>query len=185
MSRPLAASSRPPLHNGCDHGCDLPEVRDDMTPDAPNEPATFTGFLIRRAQQTHVAVWSREVDPDVTSVQFGVLSLLATYPGMSQRELCDGLDLDRSTIATLVARLERHGLIERERDAGDRRRNRLVLTESGRSEYQRLRPRVENVERALTSGMTDDEHREFRRLIHIVLSSAALTTTDGDSTRVR
>jgi DNA-binding MarR family transcriptional regulator len=149
-----------------------------MTQGAKNEPAAFTGFLIRRAQQTHVAVWSREVDQAVTSVQFGVLSLLAANPGISQRELCDELDLDRSTIATLVARLERHQLIERERDSGDRRRNRLVLTESGQSEYRRLRPRVDNVERVLTAGMTDREHREFRRLIGIVLSSAEPSATN-------
>jgi DNA-binding MarR family transcriptional regulator len=149
-----------------------------MTQGAKNEPAAFTGFLIRRAQQTHVAVWSREVDQAVTSVQFGVLSLLAANPGISQRELCDELDLDRSTIATLVARLERHQLIERERDSGDRRRNRLMLTESGHSEYRRLRPRIDNVERVLTAGMTDCEHREFRRLIGIVLSGAEPSATN-------
>jgi hypothetical protein len=54
----------------------------------------------------------------VTSVQFGVLSVLARTPGASQTELCAQLDLDRSTIADIVARLERHGLSERIRDAG-------------------------------------------------------------------
>ena len=47
------------------------------------EPFHFTGFLIRRAQQAHVAAWQREVSADISSVQFGVLSVLARTPGAS------------------------------------------------------------------------------------------------------
>lgn len=135
------------------------------------EPMKFTGFLIRRAQQAHVAVWSREVSSDITSVQFGVLSVLARRPGASQRELCDELDLDRSTIASLVVRLEHRGWIERERHVDDKRRNTLRLTDAGRDEIARLRPHVDDVERALTAALTPDERTEFRRLLRVVLSS--------------
>ena len=136
---------------------------------AEPEPVEYTGLLIRRAQQAHSAAWAREVSTEVSSVQFGVLSVLERRPGTSQRELGDELDLDRSTIADLVTRLEKRGAIERERTIGDRRRNALRLTESGIAELIRLRPHVHDVEQALTGTLNPGERDELRRLLRSVL----------------
>ena len=136
------------------------------------EPFGYTGFLIRRAQQLHAAAWQREVSAQVSSVQYGVLAILDRRPGASQRELGDELDLDRSTVADVVARLERRGVLARERHADDRRRNTLVLTEQGRAELESLRPHVAGVERVLTDGLGDRDRTEFRRLLVAVLAHA-------------
>jgi DNA-binding MarR family transcriptional regulator len=45
----------------------------------------------------------------VRSPAFSSLNIVARTPGASQMELCAQLDLDRSTIADIVARLERLG----------------------------------------------------------------------------
>ncbi|MGK9149367.1 MarR family transcriptional regulator [Plantibacter flavus] len=117
----------------------------------------YIGFLIRRAQQAHVAAWQREVSTEITSVQFGVLDVVDTEPGVSQRELCDRLDLDRSTIADVVARLERRGLLARVRLPEDRRRNVLDTTEQGELELRALRPRVARMDAVLTAPLDDAE----------------------------
>jgi len=134
-----------------------------------HEVRSFTGYLIRRAQQAHVAVWQREVSTEISSPQFGVLSVLHEFPGRSQADLCDELDLDRSTIADLVMRLDRRGLIDRSRDEEDRRRNVLFLTALGQTEYAALLPRVEVLDHVLTSRLTDNEAVELRRLLAAVL----------------
>jgi DNA-binding MarR family transcriptional regulator len=131
----------------------------------------YTGFLLRRAQQAHVAAWQREVSADVTSVQFGVMNVLSANPGASQRELCEHLDLDRSTIADIVARLERHGIVERVRDAGDKRRNIVRLTAEGQREFRRLVPKVVRVDHVLTGGLSVDDAAALRRLLNAMLSS--------------
>lgn len=134
-------------------------------------PARYTGLLFRRVQQAHVAVWQREVSAEVTSVQFGVLDALSQSPGASQRELCVRLDLDRSTIAEIVARLERRKLISRGRDASDLRTNRLLLTEAGKREHRELVPRVARVDSVLT-GMLDEGDRDvLRRILTVILAS--------------
>lgn len=143
----------------------------DLDP-ADAAPSAYTGFLFRRAQQAHVAAWQREVSSTISSVQFGALSVLSRMPGSSQQDLCDELDLDRSTIADLVHRLERRGLIERRRDDADRRRNRLVLTGSGDDAFTELRPRVDEVERTLTNALSPDESRQLRALLTKVLAAA-------------
>lgn len=136
-----------------------------------DQPERFTGSLFRRAQQLHAAAWAREVSTAITSVQWATLDFLSRVPGASQRELCDELAVDRSTVADLVARLERNGLIERNSDAVDRRRNLLRLTTAGTAELEQLRPGVEHVEGILTSALTVEERRELRRLLHVVLAA--------------
>jgi len=130
-----------------------------------------TGSLIRRAQQRHAAEWTRLVSSTITSVQYAALAILADAPGASQRELGDALEIDRSTIADLAARLERHGLVVREQDATDRRRNVLRLTPAGQDALHQLRPQVDAVEQAMTRDLSAAEVAELRRLLRGILDT--------------
>lgn len=136
-----------------------------------HDVSEYTGYLIRRAQQAHVAAWQQEVSADVTSVQFGVLNVLSGTPGASQQHLVERLDLDRSTIAEIVVRLERRGLIERVRDIADRRRNVLNLTPLGARELATLLPRVTRVDQVLTQGISEQDAATLRRLLTMMLES--------------
>jgi DNA-binding MarR family transcriptional regulator len=131
-----------------------------------------TGFLVRRAQQVHLAVWAEEVGPGLTNIQFGVLNVLRSTGGASQRELCDTLALDRSTVAGLVARLEGRGLVERGRSPADRRRNVVRLTQAGTAEHERLLPRATRVDEVLTRHLSHEEGVTLRRLLQRVLNPA-------------
>ncbi|MGN8027205.1 MarR family winged helix-turn-helix transcriptional regulator [Microbacterium sp. 22242] len=130
-----------------------------------------TGYLIRRAQQRHVALWSRIVSTETTSVQFSILSILAGRGETSQRELCDAVDLDRSTIADLVRRMQRRDLLSRRRSAADARRNVVALTDLGRSELDRLRPRVDDLEAALTAGISPSELAQLHHGLNRILDA--------------
>lgn len=134
------------------------------------EPLRYTGHLIRRAQQLHVALWMSEVSRDVSSVQFAALAVLHRCPGISQRQLGSELDLDRSTIADVVSRMVSRGVIARDQDAADRRRKVLTLTADGEAELEDLRPHVEKVERSLTEALTRDERDSLRALLRAVLT---------------
>ncbi|WP_322059398.1 MarR family transcriptional regulator [Paraburkholderia sp. J63] len=129
----------------------------------------FTGSLVRRAQQRHAAVWLSEVSAEITSVQYAALEILRETPGLNQRQLGDALDVDRSTIADLVARMVRNGLIERSDDPADKRSYVLFLTADGKKQLTVLRPRVEEVERILTARLSQKEGLELRRLLSALL----------------
>jgi DNA-binding MarR family transcriptional regulator len=135
------------------------------------EPQKHTGFLLRRAQQQHVATWQSVIDSDTTNVQYGVLAVLARRPGIAQKDICDELDLDRFTIADICARMEKSGLVTRTTSVNDKRRNVLSLTEAGKHEHQRLEPFVEEVQRKLLQGLTDEEHETLRELLIKLLPS--------------
>lgn len=135
--------------------------------------AQTTGYLIRRAQQAHVDVWVREVSNETTSVQFGILNSLYRTPGVSQRELVAELDIDRSTLGETVTRLERRKLLQRVRDAGDRRRNVLCLTVEGEREFLDLLPRAAQVDRILTEGLEDHEREQLKDLLRHMMNGSA------------
>ena len=59
------------------------------------ELAHYTGYLVRRAQQLHAALWQHGRGLEVTSVQFGVLKLLQNNPSIDQRELGELLQLEK------------------------------------------------------------------------------------------
>lgn len=142
------------------------------------DPYRHTGYLIRRAQQLHVATWTRLVSTETTSVQYAILAVLSRLGHASQRVLCDEVDLDRSTIADLVARMERRRLLTRVRDPEDRRRNTVTLTERGHDEYARLRPHVEASDAELTSPLSEDDLAALRRALRRLLAAASAPTQE-------
>jgi len=135
------------------------------------EPERHTGYLIRRAQQRHVAAWTRIVSTEISSVQYSILVSLDRRGEASQRELCDDVDLDRSTVADLVSRMERRGLIQRRRDPADARRNTVTLTERGLAERRRLAPLVAQVEHELIGSLDADERAALRRALRALLAA--------------
>lgn len=61
--------------------------------------------------------------------QWAMLVKLARYPGLSQKDLAELLDVEPMTVARLTDRLAARGLVERRADPHDRRIWRLHLTD--------------------------------------------------------
>lgn len=129
------------------------------------EVRSHTGHLIRVAQQRHVGIWAQLVGADTTNVQYGVLTVLDAHPGASQKDICDALELDRSTIADVCVRMEKAGLVSRDTAADDRRRNVLQLTTEGAAELARVRPLVAEVQRELLARLDVEQQQHLRSLL--------------------
>jgi DNA-binding MarR family transcriptional regulator len=77
----------------------------------------------------------------VTSRQVTLLWLIRGNPGMSLRELAAEERISAPALSGHVDRLEKAGLLERARDATDRRRVGLALTDEGERLLKRVRAR--------------------------------------------
>lgn len=148
----------------------MTDAADDPRSVGEPEPYRYTGHLIRRAQQLHVAAWSQIVSTEISTVQYSILVVLEQRGQSSQRELCDAVDLDRSTVADLVRRMEHRGLITRGPDPADARRKTVRLTEHGFAERWRLRPLVERVEGRLTGSLSDEDWKALRGGLRLLLA---------------
>ncbi len=69
----------------------------------------------------------------VTQRQLTVLAAAGAAPGLTQNDLVRATGIDRSTLAELVSRMLKLGLLERRRSATDARANTVTLSAAGRS----------------------------------------------------
>ena len=104
------------------------------------------GHLLRRAQQVHTALWTEAFGAELTSPQYGVLTVLALHPGIDQKRLGELVSLDKASTADVVSRLSARGWIQRQRDPADARRNILALAPAAASELDHLTPAAQAVQ---------------------------------------
>jgi MarR family transcriptional regulator, lower aerobic nicotinate degradation pathway regulator len=122
---------------------------------------TTAGHLIRRAQQIHTAIWSHELDGDLTGPQYALLSALSRKSGVDQQTAGRLASLDKSTTANIVERLQRRGWVRRGRDARDGRRNVLSLTSTAKARLPEITARVEVVQERLLQPLGPGLRRGF------------------------
>ena len=109
-----------------------------------------------------------------------VLYELGQVEAIDFADLRRTLDLDAGYLSRLLARLEQQGLVARERAAHDRRRQRLTLTDDGRSAYETLDQRSAAEIATLLDGLA---HADRRRLldalqtVRTILDGAPAPTT--------
>ena len=96
---------------------------------------------------------------------FTVLVALDEDGPTSQAALGRRLSIDRSDMVAVINDLARDGLVARERDADDRRRNRIRLTPGGESALRRLDARIDEAQDALLDPLSAKERNELKRLL--------------------
>lgn len=129
------------------------------------------GHLIRRAQQAMNSAWDHKVSKTLSSPQFAVMNALLGEPELDQRTVGERVDIDRSTMADIVARLSSRGLLEWTRDATDGRRKMIRLTPKGRALLQEIIPRTHTMTRHLVRALSADEEAELLRLLRLVVTA--------------
>ncbi len=94
---------------------------------------TSPGHLLRRAQQYADDLYKAEVGSSgPTPRQFAVLHTVSQDEGLSQTDLVRRTGIDRSTLADMIARLTKKGLLARQRTKTDARANAVKLTAAGK-----------------------------------------------------
>jgi DNA-binding MarR family transcriptional regulator len=95
--------------------------------------AASATHLLHRALQIALDYHTEAAGTEgLTQRQFAVLAAAGAAEGLTQSDLVRATGIDRSTLADLVARMIRKGLLERERSATDARANSVRLSEAGR-----------------------------------------------------
>lgn len=94
-----------------------------------NDPRYGFAFLIQElARQMRRAFLERAAKSGLTQVQARALAVIYRNEGATQVEVSRKLDIHPMTVARLLDRMERAGLIERRRDPDDRRVFRIYLS---------------------------------------------------------
>jgi DNA-binding MarR family transcriptional regulator len=101
----------------------------------------------------------------LTAAQFDVMATLFRSSGLTQQGLAEHLLVTKGNIVGIVDRLEERGLVQRQPDPDDRRVNRLVLTDAGRTLMAQALPAHGRFITQVTECLSDEERRTLIDLL--------------------
>ena len=89
----------------------------------------------------------------------------AVGAGGNQKRLSNAIDVSPPNLATLLDRLEKRGLLVRQRNPLDKRSQTLVLTPDGVGMCIKAEKTASELERKATSALTDTEREQLLQLL--------------------
>ena len=139
--------------------------------------------LLHRAGQCAADVFQTELGSgDVTPRQFAVLVTVSQNEGLSQTHLVERTGIDRSTLADIVRRMLKKGLLQRRRTREDARAYAVKLTEEGWRVLKSVDPLARKVDdRILASLPSAQRERLLQDLNAIVLALSKMQMKDSPS----
>jgi DNA-binding MarR family transcriptional regulator len=120
---------------------------------------------------THaVALWIERAFADLrlTQAEAHVLAYLADHAPCSINDLHHSFGHKRSTLTSLLDRLERRGWIRRTAHPTSRRLVQIELTDTGRPVAEQVHAAVRGLEERVLARVGHQDNATFRRIIHIL-----------------
>lgn len=135
------------------------------------------GFLLTDSARLLRKLIDRRLQPlGLSRAQWSILAILSNHDGLSQSQISDELEIEKSTAGRLIDQVEKSGWIERRSIPGDRRLWGIHLTDRAR----RLTDEVESVilqtRAEMLRGLTEEQQQHLSELLQRVKAnlSAAL-----------
>jgi DNA-binding MarR family transcriptional regulator len=139
----------------------------------PGELGVFPGYLLARLGEASSRRFHKALEPEgLHPRHFGVMTMVAAQPGMSQQQLHEKTAIDPSSMVAVIDELQSRGLAERRHDPDDRRARTIYLTEQGEQTLQRIRGLAADLQREFFAALTAQERRELHALLRKLAGSA-------------
>lgn len=118
--------------------------------------------LLHRAGQCAGDIFHAEMKVDgLTPRQLAVLVTVSNNEGLSQTGLVDRTGIDRSTLADIVRRMQRKGLLQRRRTKEDARAYAVKLTDEGRKVLRTAEPLARRVDDRILDALPNKQRDQF------------------------
>lgn len=126
------------------------------------EPEDLVGFWINLASRTILRVLDARLRPlGFAMSHLPVLRALAEGGALSQKELARVARVEQQTMAELLTRMERDGLLQREPNPEDRRASLTSLSRTARTRFPKAAEVLMQGERDALAGFSDEERALF------------------------
>ena len=138
----------------------------------PAELLDLPGHYIRRLQQIAVAIFLEETERfGITPVQFAALDTARRQPMLDQKTLARSIGFDTSTIAGVIDRLERRGLIVRNPSPDDRRVRLLELTPEGEALLDAVMPAMRAAQERILAPLPAADRASFMDMMKLLVQA--------------
>ena len=110
----------------------------------------------------------REEECSITNEQWLVLKVVDSNPGMSQTEVAERSQKEKTNITRIIDLLEKSGCVERRKDKRDRRYYRIYATGEGKKVLKMVSPITEKTEEICTQSLSRKQIGEMIALLDTV-----------------
>ena len=124
--------------------------------------------LLRRALQRYAKAWQNAV-PLLSPPQYAVLLAISRIRGLNQSALSEITAIDPATLAELLGRLEKKGLLNRLEDPNHSRRNLLEITAEGLAELQQAEACEARVRNEVLGMLSSEEQQAFITILNKIV----------------
>ena len=139
----------------------------------PGELGVFPGYLLARLGEASRRRFHRALEPEgLHPRHFGVMTMVAAQPGLSQQELHEKTAIDPSSMVAVIDELEALGLAERRPHPDDRRVRTIFLTALGEEKLERVRALAAQLQREFFQPLSAQERRTLHGLLRKLAGSA-------------
>jgi MarR family transcriptional regulator, temperature-dependent positive regulator of motility len=126
--------------------------------------------LLHRAGQCAAEVFQVELrSGDITPRQFAVLVTVSQNEGLSQTHLVERTGIDRSTLADIVRRMLKKGLLQRRRTREDARAYAVKLTEEGWRVLKSVDPLARKVDDKILSSLPAGQREKLLQDLNAIV----------------
>jgi MarR family transcriptional regulator for hemolysin len=115
----------------------------------------------------------------ITLRQWEVLAWLSSDGCGSQTELAESLGIEPHTLAGILTRMERDGLLERKSCEQDRRKNKIHPTAKAEEVWARVTQICQEIRSQATKGFTEEDKASLQRLCARMRENLALADVAG------
>jgi len=135
-------------------------------------PEDLVGFWINLASRTFVRVVDARLRPlGFAMSQLPVLRALGEGGALSQKELARLARVEQPTMAEMLGRMERDGLVERVQNPEDKRGSLTSLSRSARTRFPKAAEALMSGERDAVAGFSDEEKLLFIQFLKRVVQN--------------
>jgi DNA-binding MarR family transcriptional regulator len=140
----------------------------------PVEPGPHRlGYLLKQAQLRYGEMAVADLAPlGIRPHEWAALSCLDEPHQRSQKQIAELLGIDRTTMVALVDDLQAKGLVERQPQAADRRKNIVSLTSEGRKLMHRGARLLDDCEQRFLAALGAADAEQLKHALAIVIAAA-------------
>lgn len=130
--------------------------------------------LLHRAGQCAEDIFQVDIARgDLTPRQYAVLITVAEHEGLSQTDLVAKTGIDRSTLADLIRRMLKKGLLQRRRTKEDARAYAVKLTDDGRKVLKSTEPTARRIDETILAALPGSRGERFMDDLSTIVRSLA------------
>jgi MarR family transcriptional regulator for hemolysin len=152
------------------------QVKDGSPQEEPDargfSPESMVGFWINLASRTIVRTLDARLRPSGFAMShLPVLRALGRGGALAQKDLARIARVEQPTMAEMLARMERDGVVQKEPNPEDRRGTLISLTRGARSRFAKARDILIEAEREALAGFSEEEKSLFVGFLRRVVTN--------------